>query len=159
MPTPLPDPLSDSFADPQKVSRTSASATDGALVATQLRCIRCGAEYPAEELLFGCPACAETVPANLEVVVDTMRFDGPTLRRRWEARPPGLWRYGELLPVSGADAISLGEGGTPLIACPQMGAKIGLPRLGLIRKPTYAARKRSHCWKQRRAQARCRKAS
>ena len=40
---------------------------------------------------------------------------------------------------------------------PQMPAG-SLQGLELIRIPTYAARKRSHGWKQQRAQAKCRKA-
>lgn len=94
-----------------------------------LRCIRCGAEYPATDVHFGCPVCRETVPANLEVVYADHPLDGAALREAWQSRPPGLWRYAEMLPVPATDAVSLGEGGTPLIACGRVGESVGLPRL------------------------------
>ncbi len=40
----------------------------------------------------------------------------------------GLNRYRDRLPISGP-LISLGEGDTPLVALPRLGAEIGLPRL------------------------------
>ncbi|MBI3838382.1 MAG: threonine synthase [Planctomycetia bacterium] len=46
------------------------------------------------------------------------------------SRPPGLWRYRELLPYSNAnDVVSLGEGMTPLIHCPRLGDRFGLSEL------------------------------
>jgi threonine synthase len=46
------------------------------------------------------------------------------------ARPPSLWRYHELLPVSSArSAVSLGEGMTPLLPMGRLGAALGVPRL------------------------------
>ncbi len=46
------------------------------------------------------------------------------------SRPQGLWRYRELLPYANADeVVSLGEGMTPLIHCPRLGARYGLSQL------------------------------
>ena len=46
------------------------------------------------------------------------------------ARPPDLWRYQGLLPVGSRPAVvSLGEGLTPLLALPRLGAALGLPGL------------------------------
>jgi threonine synthase len=46
------------------------------------------------------------------------------------ARPPSLWRYHELLPVSSAgSAVSFGEGMTPLLPMERLGAELGVPRL------------------------------
>ena len=43
------------------------------------------------------------------------------------ARAPDLWRYAELLPVEDvARAPTLGEGFSPLLACPRLGAQLGL---------------------------------
>ncbi|MDH3754926.1 MAG: threonine synthase [Acidimicrobiia bacterium] len=43
------------------------------------------------------------------------------------ARPPTMWRYAELLPVEDEGKIaSLGEGMTPLLPCPRLGAGLGL---------------------------------
>src|SRR5205823_5062541 len=61
-------------------------------------------------------------------------------------RPADLWRYHELLPVSGADrVVSLGEGMTPLLAMPRLGRALGIPRLlmkdeSLIPTGTFKAR-------------------
>ncbi|QDU65522.1 threonine synthase [Engelhardtia mirabilis] len=45
-------------------------------------------------------------------------------------RERDLWRYGELLPVQRRENIvSLGEQATPLLACPRLGAQLGLEHL------------------------------
>ena len=45
-------------------------------------------------------------------------------------RPPSLWRYRELLPVSDdRDIVSLGEGMSPLLAAPRLGKILGLDDL------------------------------
>lgn len=94
-----------------------------------LRCIRCGARHPLAPDLFGCPACAPEVPSNVELEYAPGALDGTALREAWAARKPGLWRYRELLPVTAEAAVSLGEGGTPLIGLERLGEEIGLPRL------------------------------
>lgn len=92
-----------------------------------LRCVRCGTTYEPKALIFGCPACADGVPANLEVVyASALSAD---VRASWEAQPPGLWRYADALPVSANAAVSIDEGGTPLLECRRAGQAIGLPRL------------------------------
>lgn len=45
-------------------------------------------------------------------------------------RPPSLWRYRELLPLpAGSEPVTLGEGMTPLLPCPRLGAQLGLKHL------------------------------
>ena len=45
-------------------------------------------------------------------------------------RPPTLWRYRELLALPlDADPVTLGEGMTPLLPCPRLGAQLGLKHL------------------------------
>ena len=45
-------------------------------------------------------------------------------------RPPTIWRYAELLPAYDPEKIvSLGEGMTPILACPRLGSKMGLNNL------------------------------
>src|SRR5437764_15008970 len=45
-------------------------------------------------------------------------------------RPPSLWRYRELLPLPAEQSpVSLGEGVTPLLACPRLGQALGLSHL------------------------------
>ncbi|MCP3920657.1 MAG: threonine synthase [bacterium] len=51
-------------------------------------------------------------------------------RETFAARPPGLWSLAELLPLADpSDAVSLGEGGTPLLRLPALGSALGLGRL------------------------------
>ncbi len=46
------------------------------------------------------------------------------------AREPTLWRYAELLPVEDErHRVSLGEGMSPLLRCPRLGAALGLESL------------------------------
>ncbi len=96
---------------------------------TTFECIRCGATYGADQDWFGCPACAATSPANLRLVSPAAAALSPELARAWEQRPPGVWRFVEALPVAADQAISLGEGGTPLLELAHIGPALGLPRL------------------------------
>jgi threonine synthase len=64
-----------------------------------------------------------------------VRYDLDAIRRTVSpqviaARPPSLWRYRELLPLPPDDEpVTLGEGMTPLLPCPRLGAALGVPRL------------------------------
>jgi threonine synthase len=47
-------------------------------------------------------------------------------------RPASLWRYRELLPLPfDEEPVTLGEGMTPLLPCPRLGASLGVPRLAI----------------------------
>jgi threonine synthase len=47
-------------------------------------------------------------------------------------REPTMWRYREVLPLGeGDERVSLGEGFTPLVTAPRLGARLGLPRLAV----------------------------
>src|SRR5436309_3406441 len=47
-------------------------------------------------------------------------------------RVNSLWRYRELLPLPAeADPVTLGEGMSPLLACPRLGQELGLSRLAI----------------------------
>ena len=45
------------------------------------------------------------------------------------SRSPSLWRYEELLPIDHVNAVTLGEGMTPLLKCDRLGARLGLTNL------------------------------
>ncbi len=55
----------------------------------------------------------------------------PSVDREYlEKLPPGVWRYGALLPRAAAqDVVSLGEGGTPLLRASRLGSKLGFGHL------------------------------
>jgi threonine synthase len=63
------------------------------------------------------------------------RYDYQTLTPQWRQmltrRPAStIWRYRELLPVMNPDNIvSMGEGGTPLIHCKNLGMMLGRPHI------------------------------
>ena len=110
-----------------------------------LRCPRCGSEFDLAQDLAGCPSCASTAPVNLVAVYDNPLPRGRSLKGRWEGRAPGMWRYSECLPLGPPSAVSLGEGGTPLTECPNLGGAIGLPRLLLKNEsfnPTWSYKDR-----------------
>ncbi len=64
-----------------------------------------------------------------------VRYDLPAIGRAVTRedllqRPPSLWRYRELLPVvHDENVVSLGEGMSPLVECPRLGAELGLDHL------------------------------
>ena len=87
--------------------------------ARRLVCSRTGVTAPLDEPNFLSPAGA---PWLVEYDLDPAR--GEALRRALPQRPWTLWRYRELLPVSGfADRVDLGEGGTPLVRLRRFGAQ------------------------------------
>ncbi|GAA5114620.1 threonine synthase [Pseudonocardia adelaidensis] len=115
-----------------------------------LGCLRCAREYPepALELLgAGCPACAaDGVPANVLPVLDIagLRREPPALPR--SPGEPGLFVHRELLPLDpGTPAVSLGEGGTPVVDLPELARGVGVARLLVkdeTRNPTWSYKDR-----------------
>ena len=106
-----------------------------------VRCVRCGAEGALTGPFKGCPVClANGTPCNVQVVYDDAELL-PALRRV-AGRADSLtdmWHYREVLPVDEDAIVSVGEGGTPLLAAPRLGAKLGIPKLYLkdeSRNPT-----------------------
>lgn len=76
-----------------------------------MTCLRCAATFPVAEYDAGCPRCAaEGHAANLRLVY-----------------APG--REPIALPYPGA--LSLGEGGTPLVDVPELAASLGVGRVSL----------------------------
>jgi len=92
---------------------------------THLDCTRCGKQHAPGTLLNLC-ACGGPLYAryDLERVAKDMRPGHLALRETT------LWRYREALPVDDPDdRVSLGEGFTPLLQAPRLGALHGLHRL------------------------------
>jgi len=111
-----------------------------------LQCLRCGADYPAGHFAEDCPACRPVARSNLVVVYES------TLRAP-RGKPAavagrGLWRYGDVLPVSETEGVSLGEGGSPLHRLERAGQSIGLTHLfgkDETRNPTWSFKDRLAC--------------
>ena len=108
---------------------------------SHLECSRCGTGYDAHQVQGTC-----TCGAPLLVRYDIERVSAQVSREEIGGRPPDLWRYHELLPVTDARrVISLGEGMTPLLPMPRLGQSIGVPGLwmkdeGLTPTGTFKAR-------------------
>jgi threonine synthase len=63
----------------------------------------------------------------LWVRYDLERVRRAVTRDELARRPSDLWRYRELLPFEDeASVVSLGEGATPIVACPRLAAEFGL---------------------------------
>lgn len=109
--------------------------------ATNFRCTRCGTRYGLERDRFGCDACAADVPANLELEY----AQPPALDSPLGNGERGMWRYAAALPVDPADAVTLGEGGTPLVAMIRLGEELGIRGLYAkdeSRNPTWSFKDR-----------------
>ena len=89
-----------------------------------LRCRSCSREYPAEPVNV-CDFCF----GPLEVVYDYDAIAGVISRERIAAGPLSMWRYQDLLPVDGNDAVDINAGFTPLIKCHNLGEALGLRNL------------------------------
>jgi threonine synthase len=114
----------------------------------RLYCRECGALFGWGSYPKGCPACAER--GRLGILEVTYAYDGETRRRLQEAlahpEQRSLWRFEALLPLpEGAQPITLGEGGTPLVAAPWLGHFTGLERVYLKNEtanPTWCSKDR-----------------
>jgi threonine synthase len=86
-----------------------------------------GEKYPADELLGVDPVDGRPLLARYDAERAARTLTAESLARR---RTGGLWRWGELLPVRDREHIVyLGEGDTPLLAQPRLGAALGVPGL------------------------------
>ena len=105
-----------------------------------LRCRACRRPEPVGPV-FVCPACF----GPLEAVYDYDVVRERLTRAVIASRPPGIWRYLELLPVDAPPARGLAVGGTPLVDAERLGAELGLRRLWLkddTRNPTLSFKDR-----------------
>ncbi len=94
---------------------------------SHLSCSRTGQRYPAGEIHN-----LSTAGAPLLVHYDLERARTELTKERIEAGPRSMWRYAPLLPLRDLrNVVSLGEGWTPLLAAPRLGAAIGCPNLAI----------------------------
>ncbi|MGH2465944.1 MAG: threonine synthase, partial [Candidatus Limnocylindrales bacterium] len=99
-----------------------------------LRCRACG-RPEALGPSYVCAACF----GPLEVAYDLDLVRADLSRATIEARPAGIWRYLELLPVAAQPARGLPVGSSPLLRAERLGAAIGIETLLLkddSRNPT-----------------------
>lgn len=93
-----------------------------------LKCIKCGTEYPSDEILSFCEKCGSSLDYILDYDVIADIVNKELLARR----PFNMWRYKEFLPVvDESKIVSIGEGGTPLIRSEKLAEELGLKFLYL----------------------------
>jgi threonine synthase len=87
-----------------------------------LRCKECHTTYPLDAR-YVCERCF----GPLEVAYASREGADPAaLKRRIQAGPQSLWRYGDFLPVAAPRAGSLPAGWTPLLRADRLAAALGL---------------------------------
>src|SRR5688500_215291 len=74
-----------------------------------IRCFACETAHDPARPLTVCSACG--LPLRVDYDLARVQLKLTDLRDR----PPTLWRYHEVLPLPAAQAVSLGEGFTPLL--------------------------------------------
>lgn len=93
---------------------------------THLECSTCSDHYSPDTIQTYCVSCSSPLFA---------RYDFKAVQKKYSpdvfsARPKGLWRWHEMLPVSNpSHIISLGEGDTPAIKLDNLGRHLGLNQL------------------------------
>src|ERR1700751_1932232 len=110
---------------------------------TSLSCSRCGKAYSADALLNLCN-CGGPLLVN---------DDFSAIQDRWrkvdlEKAPADMWRYEPVLPASRTEAVSLGEGWTPLLRAHTLGQKLGAENIWIKdegQNPTDSFKARGLC--------------
>jgi threonine synthase len=87
-----------------------------------LQCHLCKARFPAEAL-WACEKCL----GPLEPIYDYTAVS--VTRDTIERRPKNLWRYRELLPITGEPRTGFNSGFTPLVRCTRLADRLGLREL------------------------------
>src|ERR1700730_18046710 len=89
---------------------------------THLECSKCRKRHSHEKVQNLCN-CGGPLLARYDLKVAARKLTRQNLR----GRAANMWRYAEVLPAR--DAVSLGEGMTPLIPAPHLGERLGLAGL------------------------------
>lgn len=93
---------------------------------THLECSSCGRNFDVQQIRTYCTDCQAPLLACYDLITARQHLD----RDEFRVRPPGMWRWHELLPVYEThNVIFLGEGDTPLLALPTLGESLGLSHL------------------------------
>ena len=93
---------------------------------THLECMRCDRRYEPSPSSVLCE-CGGPLFARYDLARAALEMRPGHLA----LREPTLWRYREVLPLEDQDdaRVTLGEGFTPLVPAPRLGARLSLPKL------------------------------
>ena len=93
---------------------------------SHIECTVCGRRHEAGRLLTVCVKCGQM----LAVRYDLPRAAAAVTKDELRLRPPGMYRFRELLPLEpNEEPVTLGEGGTPLLPLPRLAAHLGFRHL------------------------------
>src|SRR5881409_2004733 len=93
---------------------------------SHVECTICGDRQDPKRLLTVCARCGQM----LVVRYDLERVRASVSKDALRQRPPGMYRFRELTPLDAGEVpVTLGEGGTPLLALPRLAAHLGMRRL------------------------------
>lgn len=85
---------------------------------THLECPECGKQFDADLAQTFCEDCKSPLEARYDLDKARLSLDLKTV----SARPRGLWRWAEILPVRlEKNRLTLGEGDTPLLPATRLG--------------------------------------
>jgi threonine synthase len=106
-----------------------------------LRCKECKTTYPLDAR-YVCEQCF----GPLEVAYAARDgVDAHALRRRIQAGPHSLWRYGDFLPVGAPPKLALPAGWTPLLRADRLAEQLGLEEVWIkndAANPTHSFKDR-----------------
>ena len=86
-----------------------------------LDCLDCDQRFDASETTHRCPECGGILDPAYDY--DALNIDAETFATR---RFDTLWRYEEVLPFPRETAVTMNEGGTPLVECPTLADSMGV---------------------------------
>ena len=93
---------------------------------THLECTVTGRSFSAAEPQTLSPASQKVLFPRYDLEAAGRAMDRSAIARR----PPGIWRYFEVMPVlDESNVVTLGEGGTPMLRAPRLEANTGARRL------------------------------
>jgi threonine synthase len=88
-----------------------------------LSCTDCGETFDAEDTPGRCPDCGGILDPDYD-------YDALDLTREtFGGDAEGLWRYESLLPFPRSVAVTMDEGGTPLVEAPSLAEELGVGRV------------------------------
>ncbi|HEX2439606.1 MAG TPA: threonine synthase [Methylomirabilota bacterium] len=90
---------------------------------SHIECTVCGARHEAGRPQTVCQKCGQMLAVRYDLDGVKRAVSKETLR----SRPPGMYRFRELTPLADGEVpVTLGEGGTPLLALPRLAVHLGL---------------------------------
>jgi threonine synthase len=103
--------------------QSAADTLNCCVFLTHLICTSCGLQHEWSRLQNLCTSCYKPLFA----IVDLAAAGRALTREALATREKSLWRYREVLPLpEGAEPVSLGEGGTPLLRATKFGGDVDL---------------------------------